>query len=91
MRLPSVLLRSLTAAAVALIVAVVAVHPTLAAPLGAESTGSADRTRVILITFAAIGAALLLCTIGYVYRRAIGNDRVPPVPLLEPGQKITGE
>lgn len=91
MHLPSVLLRSLTAAAVALIVAVVTVYPALAAPLGADSTGSGDRTRVILITFAAIGVALLLCTVGYVYRRAVGNDRVPPVTLLEPGQKITGE
>ncbi len=41
--------------------------------------------------FGVIAAAMVAATIGYVFRRAVGNDRPPPVTLLEPGRKITGD
>lgn len=63
----------------------------LAAP-ALQQAGSGDsRSEVILITVGVVLAALLLCAIGYMYRRALGLRRVPPVTLLEPGQKITGD
>lgn len=72
--------------------AVALAHPALAAPL-AQTAGqsSDDRMKVIAITLVAVVAALLLTIIGYVFRRSMGIDKPPPVTLLEPGRKITGD
>lgn len=73
-----------TAAALAL-----SAHPVAAAPLLVQETGGADRLKVMLWTLAAVLVAMILLAIGYVYRRAAGVDKPPPVTLLEPGRKIT--
>jgi hypothetical protein len=66
-------------------------HPVAAAPLLAQETGSTDRLQVMLWTLAAVVVAMILLAIGYVYRRAAGVDKPPPVTLLEPGRKITSD
>jgi hypothetical protein len=77
----------LSAAITALVLAVAA-HPALAQ----ESAGSSeDRAEVIIWTLVAVGVSMLVLAIGYVYRRAVGNEKPPPVPILEPGQRITGD
>jgi hypothetical protein len=80
------------AALVSALVAVALTHPAIAAPLAqAGSQSSDDRMKVIAITLAAVVAALLLTAIGYMYRRSLGITKPPPVTLLEPGRKITGD
>ena len=78
------------AASVAALTAAVIAHPALASPLAQESGGN-DRSQVMFITLAAVVGALVLCGIGYFYRRAAGIDKPPPVTILEPGQRITGD
>lgn len=78
------------AAALAALLPAAAAHPALSAPL-AQQAGGADRMTVIIWTLVAVGVAMLLLAIGYVYRRAAGVDKPPPVTLLEPGQRITGD
>jgi hypothetical protein len=51
--------------------------------------GGTDRLRVIFWTLVAVAISMLLLAVGYVYRRAAGMEKPPPVPILEPGQKIT--
>ena len=68
-----------------------AAHPALAAPLLQEGGGGNSRMEVIAWTLAAIAATLILLAIGYFYRRAAGIDKPPPVTILEPGQRITGD
>jgi hypothetical protein len=78
----------LSAAITALVLAAAA-HPALAMQ---ESAGSGeDRAEVIIWTLVAVGVSMLVLAIGYVYRRAVGNEKPPPVPILEPGQRITGD
>jgi hypothetical protein len=66
-------------------------RPVAAAPLLVQETGGADRLQVMLWTLAAVVVAMILLAIGYVYRRAAGVDKPPPVTLLEPGRKITSD
>ncbi len=80
----------LSAAVTAGLLLALAAQPALAAPLAQEAGGD-DRWRVIFITAAIVFATMLLCTVGYVFRRAVGVDKPPPVTLLEPGRKITGD
>jgi small-conductance mechanosensitive channel len=68
----------------------VAAHPALASPLLAEE-GGGDRAKVIIWTVVAVAVTIVLLAIGYVYRRAAGIEKPPPVPILEPGQRITGD
>ena len=68
-----------------------AAHPVLAAALVQEGGGGDDRTKVIAWTLAAIAVAMVLLAVGYFYRRAVGIDKPPPVTILEPGQRITGD
>jgi hypothetical protein len=78
----------LSAAITALVLAAAA-HPALAVQ---EATGGGEnRTEVIIWTLVAVGVSMLVLAIGYVYRRAVGNEKPPPVPILEPGQRITGD
>ncbi len=81
-RLAAALLSALVPAALA--------HPVADAPL-LQKGGGQNHLEVIAWTLGAAGAAMLVLAIGYVYRRAVGKDKPPPVPLLEPGQKIAGE
>ena len=80
-RLPRPALAAVTALALLLLAA----QPVGAAPLLAH-TGGSDRLMVIVWTLAAVIGALLLTILGYVFRRALGSDRTPPVTILEPGQ-----
>jgi hypothetical protein len=73
------------------ITALVLTHPALAAPLAQSSSASDDRMKVIIWTLLTVAGALILTAIGYVYRRFLGIDKPPPVTLLEPGRKITGD
>ncbi|MER3421472.1 MAG: hypothetical protein C4290_13540 [Chloroflexota bacterium] len=66
-------------------------RPVAAAPLLVQEAGGADRLQVMLWTLAAVIVAVILLAIGYVYRRAAGVDKPPPVTLLEPGRKITSD
>ena len=66
-------------------------QPALAVPLLQEGGGGNNRMEVIAWTLAAIAATLILLAIGYFYRRAAGIDKPPPVTILEPGQRITGD
>lgn len=80
------------AAVLAALILVLPARVGAAAPLLQEAGDSSEsRTEVILITVGVVLAALLLCAVGYMYRRALGLRRVPPVTLLEPGQKITSD
>ena len=80
------------AALLGALLAVVLTHPALAAPLAqAGGQSSDDRMKVIAITLAAVVVALVLTVIGYVFRRSLGINKPPPVTLLEPGRKITGD
>lgn len=64
-------------------------QPAFAGPLAQESALEGDRLRVIVWTLAAVTATMVLLAIGYFYRRAAGVEKPPPVPILEPGVKIT--
>lgn len=88
MRIPRALSR--LPAAIAGLVLAAAAHPVLAAQESA-SAGGGDRAEVIIWTLVAVGVSMLVLAIGYVYRRAVGNEKPPPVPILEPGQRITGD
>ena len=81
---------SAAAAMAAVMMAGLVSGPAWAATAQAETSGG-SRTEVVLWTLGTIALALILCTIGFVYRRALGLNRTPPVTLLEPGRKITGE
>ena len=86
--------RLAAALAFALTLYLLAFVPAGAAPVllqEATAGSSEDRARVIIWTLVAVGVAMLLIAVGYVYRRAVGVDKAPPVTLLEPGKKITGD
>lgn len=78
----------LAAAAVGALMPAAAVHAAFAATLAQQASGG-DRTRVIAWTIGIVVLAMVLLAIGYVYLRAVGREKPPPVPLLEPGQRIT--
>lgn len=75
----------------ALLLFSLAPHTALAAPLQEAVAGGDDRTAVIIWTLVSVGVMTLVLAIGYVYRRAAGVDKAPPVALLEPGESIRGD
>lgn len=56
-----------------------------------EAATTNDRAEVMIWTLVAVTITMLLLAIGYVYRRAVGDEKPPPVPILEPGQRITSD
>lgn len=88
--MPGLRMLARTTALLLSVTVALAAHPVLAAPLLAQQgSESDDRVMVMIWTLVAVGVAMVALAIGYVYRRAAGIEKPPPVPILEPGQKIT--